>query len=318
VTGEITQGKVVLPGSELVLPHKVVVLIHSDVLIDGVTVGGTPARLTDAALQQWEALLSQADLERNRAQGAAEAALEVSAIDLCKTSHPIETAMIALGPSPNIAVSELELAEQHEPMSDCSIPTGGSVRPILRVTASIASVGAKVTVRASQGLFAEGTASAELTLANANTRAEAMTFFVPGDAPGTAVITASGKGSTATPIVFHVVDRPVIAAPTTALERDVTYHATVSTLGNLESCLVEAAVTGAATVTIVEPDLGVITDVTSVREDPLSCAGIERVRVAVRFEASAPAGAAVTLRCFDTYGRDQSKTFTIAPPPSPP
>lgn len=317
VSGEITVGKQLVAGSELVLPYKVVVLLHSNVLIDRVTVGGTPARLTDATLQQWEALLAQSDLEANRAPGASEAALAVSAIDLCGTPHPIETANVALGPSANIAVSDLTILERHDPADDCSIPTGGSIRPLLRFTASAASVGSKITVGTSLGLLAEGTTTADLMLTNAGDHAEAMTFLVPGEVAGTAVITARGKGDTATPAVLHIVAGPVISAPVTSLQRGVAYNATISSLGNLDRCVIEESNTGFATVTVIEPDVGVITDVKSIREKLLACDTIELDRVSVRFSPATPDGAAVTLRCFDTYGRDQAKTFTVAPAQPP-
>lgn len=314
VTGEITEGKEVLPGSEPPIPHKVTVLIRSDVLIQEVRVGDVPARLTDAAGQRWEAQLFQADLEAHR-QTDEVSRLDVVATDLCNTSHPIDQASIALGPAPGVAVSELAITEEHVPDWECSVPIARGVTPLIRVTASSASVGASVKVGTSSGSFAGGSAEQTLKLIDAGDHAEATTFFVPG-AVGTAVITAAGKGDTATPLVVRVVDGPSITAPATALQRGLGYGATVSTAGNLDTCLVEEVVPGTAIVTAIEPALGIISGQTSVRADPVTCDVEERVRLTVQFVDDAPAEAAVTLRCFDTYGQAAATTFTVAPAPS--
>lgn len=311
VTGEITEGKEVLPGSELKIPHKVAVLIRSDVLLQEVRVGDVPARLTDAAGQRWEAQLFQADLEAHR-QTDEVSRLDVLATDLCNTSHPIDQASIALGPAPGVAVSELAITEEHVPDWECSVPVASGVTPLIRVTASPASVGASVTVGASSGSFAGGSAQQTLKLIDAGERAEATTFFVPG-AVGTAIITAAGKGATATPLVVRVVDRPSITAPATALQRGLAYGVTVSTVGNLETCLVEEVVPGTAIVTAIEPALGIISGQTSVRTDLVSCDSEERLRLTVQFVDDAPDQAAVTLRCFDTYGQAAQATFEVAP-----
>jgi hypothetical protein len=311
VTGDITEGKEVLPGIEPRLPHKVVVLIRSDVLIQEVRVGDVPARLIDAAGQRWEAQLFQADLEAHR-QADSVSRLDVVATDLCDTSHPIDQVAVALGPAPGVSVSELAITEEHAPDWECSVPIAGGVTPLIRVTASPASVGASVTVRASSGSFAGGSGEQTLTLIDAGDRAQATTFFLPG-AAGTAVITAAGKGATATPLAVRVVDRPSITAPATALQRGLGYGVTVSTAGNLETCLVEEVVPGAAIVTAIEPALGIISGQTSVRADPVSCDSEERLRLTVQFVDDAPDEAAVTLRCFDTYGQAAQATFAVAP-----
>jgi hypothetical protein len=267
VTGEITEGKEVRPGIEPQLPHKVAVLIRSDTLIQEVRVGDVPARLVDVAGQRWEAQLFQADLEAHR-QADHVSRLDVVATDLCDTRHPIDQASIALGPAPGVAVSELAIAAEHVPDWECSVPVASGVTPLIRVTASPASAGASVTVRASSGSFSGGSAEQTLMLVDAGDHAQATTFFLPG-AAGTAVITAAGKGATAAPLVVRVVDGPSITAPATALQRGLGYGVTVSTTGNLETCLVEEVVAGAAIVTAIEPALGVISGQASVRAEPV-------------------------------------------------
>lgn len=315
ISGQITEGKTLLAGSDLVLPYKVTVILTTDVYIDKVTIGGAPARLADPATESWEALLSQVDLEKNRGMDD-KAVLKVMAFDGCQVSHEIDQAEVALGPAPNIAVSNLALAAEI-PGNECYVPTGGGVSPVIRVTASLPSAGAKVTVATHLGELGNGSSSQELTLATTGDHAQATAFFVPPQTPGIAQILASGRGATAAPLTVRVFDRPAIDAPTTSLQPGLVYNGTVSTQGNLESCLVEETIAGAATVSIIEPQLGAITGTKDVRQAPASCDTLERLRVSVQFTAVAPQGAAVTLRCFDTYGRDSSKTFTLAPPPPP-
>ena len=315
VTGDITEGKEVPPGIEPQLPHKVVALIRSDVLIHGVRVGGVPARLADANGQRWEAQLFQADLEAHR-QPDGVARLDVVATDLCDTSHPIDQVAIALGPAPGVSVSELALAAEHVPDWECSVPTAGGVTPLIRVTASPASAGASVTLRVSSGSFAGGSAEQTLRLIETGDHAQATTFYLPG-AAGTAVITASGKGATATPLVIHVVSGPSITAPATTLQRGLSYGVTVSSRGNLETCLVEEVIPGAAIVTAIEPALGMISGETTVLTDPVTCEGEERLRLTVQFVDGAPDGGAITLRCFDTHGQAAQTTFQVAPGEAP-
>ncbi|HWO27008.1 MAG TPA: hypothetical protein VNO30_50105 [Kofleriaceae bacterium] len=314
ITGEIVEGKEIPVGSTVVIPHKVAVLVHTTVPIVEVRVGNVPAQLTSVGQQRWEAQLFTNDLEAKR-QGDT-ARLDVTALDRCGTEVTLDTASIALGPAPGIAVQDLTLSEIHAP-AECYLPSGGSASALVQVSAHPASAGAKVTLHASMGSFDNAAGTVELVLQNTGGNASTQSFFVP-DKAGAVTITASAKGASATPLIIPIADPPVFTAPTTALARGVGYTATVSTVGNLDSCLTEEVIAGASTVTLLEPDLGVLNGSVSVREVPMSCTAMERVRFEVRFGAAALDGSAVTLRCFDTFGRGTSVTFAVQPLPLSP
>lgn len=313
IHGEIVEGKEVPLGTTVVVPHKVAVLVHTEIPIVEVRVGGVPARLSSVAEQRWEAQLFTNDLEEHRENDVAN--MEVVALDRCGHTYTLDSASIALGPAPGIAVKDLVVTESHTP-AECYVPSGGSNASLLDVAAQLASTGAKVTLHASGGAFDNGTATREVTLTNGGTDARASTFYVPGTA-GTATITAIANGATATPISLLVVDPPAFTGPSGALVRGVTYTATFSTAGNLDSCVIEEVVTGAASVNELEPDAGPVTGTVSVHQTPMSCAALERARFSVAFGSAAPDGAAVTIRCYDTYSRVVSGTFTVQPLPPP-
>ena len=314
VHGEIIEGKEGAPGATLSGPHKGVVLVHTTIPIVEVRVGGVPARLTSVGEQRWEAQLFTNDLEAHRENGLAQ--LDVIATDRCGRNYTLDTASIALGPAPGIAVTGLVITESHTP-AECYVPSGGVNASLVDVTAELASTGAKVTLHASQGLFDDGTATREVVLVNAGAKAHASAFFVPG-AAGSATLTATALGASADPVSLLVVDAPTLTGPTNPMVRGVTYTTTVTTAGNLDTCVIEEIVAGAATVNELEPTAGPVTGTVSIRQSPMSCTALERARFSITFDAAAPDGAAVTLRCYDTYNRSVASTFAVQPLPVPP
>lgn len=320
VTGVITEGKSVTEPAALTLPHKVVVAIDSKRAVRSVTVGGQPARLTDNTqqLQRWEALLDRVELEANQAEGSDIAVLGVIVTDVCGGTATLGArATIALGPRPNLQVMGLTLDPVVEPDGEC-LPSGGTASARVLVTATLASRGAKVTLRASQGHFANGAGTIELPLAAAATRSEATTYFT-ADTPGSAILSASAPGANQEPRVLTIAGPPAMTGPDAPLRRGLAYTTTVTTAGNLDRCAIEEVIEGAATVTLTHPNLGRILGERSVRESPLSCAALEVVQASVRFDAGAPDGSAVTLRCFDTHRRHVHMTYRVeALPPPPP
>jgi len=309
VTGVVTQGKDPKAGASLTFPYKVGVRVESDVLVRSVYVGSVLAKLTDATRFEWEAQLYEQDLEQARVGD--EAKLKVVATDLCGTSYPIDEVVLPLGPAPGVLVSDLVLSAVLSPSWECSVPQDQSAPALVRVAASKASAGAKVTVEASQGKFVGGAAKLELSLVAAGDHAEATTYFVP-EKQGSVVLSAYAKGATAEPVVLPVVAAPEMVAPTTTLKRGEPHVVTVRSRGNLASCLTEEVIAGAAEVTIVDPPLGPLVGVMSVKRDPVSCDEVEALRVQVTFASTAPEGAAVTLRCWDSFSQEANVTLKAA------
>lgn len=309
VSGEIVEGRQLVPGSEVTIPHKVTVLIHSDVPVTELRVGGVPAQLTSLEQHRWEVLLGAADLESNRQLD--KALLDVVVVDLCGLSHVIDRATVTLGPSPGASVSDLAMTEDHAPAGECYIPTDGLVRPLIRVSASESSLGATVTLRASHGTFANGSTEQELVLRHSAAASEASTFFVP-DGPGFALLTASARGVDTKLLTVLAAAPPAFTAPAGGLMRDVGYNASVMTTGNLDRCELEELVTGTSVVKIVDPPLGVLMGIKSVRQAQMACDSPEIVRFEVRFLASAPEGSGAVIRCFDSYGRSSALTLVAA------
>lgn len=308
VSGTITKGKEFLPGSSVPSPLEVDVRLQTEVAISSVTVGTVAADLSDANLSVWKANVYATDLEQRR-QGD-EAVLDVTATDLCGGVHPIDTIHVPLGPAPGVLVSDLSLTAAVTPSWECSLPADQSAPALVTVHASKASAGAVVTLQANQGTFSGGTTTVDATLFPAGDEAAATAYYLPEKA-GTAALLATAKGALSVPLVFAVVDRPVIDPPPAALARGAAYEATVRTRGNLVSCSVEQGVPGAATVTVVDPPLGPVTGTVGVKQAPVSCAEIETATVSVAFATDAPDGAAVTLRCLDGFGQEGSATFAV-------
>jgi hypothetical protein len=309
VTGTVTKGKEFLPGTAAPSPLEVDVRIQADVALSGITIGTVNADLSDANLSIWKANLYATDLEQSRIGD--EAVLDVTATDLCGGSHPIDTLHVPLGPAPGVLVSDLSLSVTLSPSWECSLPADQSAPALVEVHASKASAGAVVTLQASQGTFTGGMAKLDLTLLPNGDDAAISAYFLPATA-GAAVLGASAKGALAKPMVFPVVDKPAIDAPAGPLARDAIYSTTVRSRGNLVSCSVEQVFSGAATVEIVDPPLGVVTGSTNVKRAPVSCAEPESLTVTVTFATGAPDGAAVTLRCFDGFNQEGHATFAVA------
>lgn len=312
VSGGFTEGKGSLPGSPppSTFPFRTSAVVESDYYIERVTIGGTPAAF-NASEGEWEAMQYPADLERNRDGSVAR--LSIRATDLCGREHVLEDqAIVPLGPAPGLSVQDLAIQVELVPSMECSLPVSGRVQPLVRVTASAASAGAAVKLTANQGTFSSETATQELTLVASGDRAERTTFYSP-EKVGYAVITASASGVTAIPRVIPVVGPPEFIDPTTTLERGVTHTVTVRSSGNLATCVVDAQVSGAATVTFLEPALGTYNGgIVDVSRTPVACDAPEYVRVQLAFAADAPDGSAVTLSCTDSFAQENHVTFRVA------
>lgn len=309
--GQIVEGRAVAAGALPVFPYKVAVAVRPERPLTSVAIDKLPMALVNNTQQQqrWELLLTAADFEGLREGDQAH--IEVIATDDCGNTATVDETDLPIGPG---SVEQLDLVPEL-PVGECGVPSDGSASALLRVTATKASAGAKVTVRASQGVLSGGTATQELTLVAADTRSEATTFFT-SNAPGRAVLTASATGVPAAPKTVTSLGPPVVAGPTAALRRGTTYTVTFRSDGNLDRCQLDEVVTGAAVVTLLEPNLGQLTGERSVRVDA-ACATPERVQIAVAFGAGTPDGASVTLRCFDTFGRAAFQTLTVESTPPP-
>lgn len=317
----VTVNGTVLAGKGITTPPTaeflVRVQIKTNVVIDKLTVGKASAVLTNAATNIWEATVFPQDLEDARLADDNRALLEIVATDLCGFGHPITTIDVPLGPALGVAVSDLTIEIVPAPADECAIPLDQSAPALVRVRASAASAGAPVTVKATQGkLIAEGATdtTASLVLQKAGNEAQAQAYFLPG-ASGTAVFTASAKGSLADPVTIRVVGPPEKDAPADPLTRDITYSAVFRSRGNLDECLLEETIPGAAEVLLVSPALGALTDVVSVLQEPKTCDDTETVKMTVRFSAAAPDGAALTIRCFDTFGQEAKAALAVAKKP---
>lgn len=315
VSGAVLEGKGIKtpPAAEFLVR----VQLKTNVIIDKLSVGQAPAVLTGAATNIWEAKVFPQDLEAARLPDDNRALLEIIATDLCGYDHFIHTIEVPLGPALGVAVSDLALDVVPTPADECSIPLDQSAPALVRVRASAASAGAPVTLKATQGkLIADGAtdATASLILQKAEDGARAQAYFLPS-AAGTVVFTASAKGSLADPVTIRVVAPPERDAPTDPLTRDITYSVVFRSRGNLEECLLEETIPGAAEVLVVFPALGALTDVVSVLQDPKTCDDTETVKMSVKFGAATPDGAALTIRCFDTFGQGEKATLAVAKKP---
>lgn len=308
VTGEITQGAEVAVGAAVSVPHKIVTRVDSepDILITRVDVGGVSARRTTGDL--WEADLFPSDLDENREEGQNIARVPVTAYDYCGNPHLIDTAVLPVG---TVRVSGLELDVSLDP--ECSVPTSGAISPLIHITADPSSLSAAVTLRTSLGTIDGAGSEKTLTLRQAVDGVEATAHLVPGATPGLAILTASGDGSSATPETVQVVAPPSFTGPSGPLARGIDYTAFVTTLGNLDRCLIQEVIPAASTVTFTEPPLGEVTGtVLFERDDPLTCGDLETASFTIRFAIDAPDGSAVVVRCFDTHGASQLATFSVA------
>jgi hypothetical protein len=239
--------------------------------------------------------------------------------DACNREKDAKTDLVVpLGASPNAKVSDLALSVTFAPKTECALPTNQTAQAFVAVTASAASAGASVTIATSSGTFAGGATSLQLKLQPASgISASPGTYFIPGPA-GTALISAYAEGATPVLRSVPIVAPPTVAAPVVSLRRDIEYPATVETAGNLQNCIVEKVSPSSSVVKITDPEAlaGEIRGDASVKEAALSCSEREQLALSVSFTKDAPDDAAVTLRCFDTFGQQGSLTFKVAPPPA--
>lgn len=314
VIGVITTGKDAPTGGWPVSTYPVdfKIRLTSQLLINEVHVGDVQATLLSAGDNTWEAQLSEADVEKHRSGAAAPIA--VVAVDLCHREWAIDTATLVLGPAPDMAVKDLKVSLTSTPSTECSLPVDQSVPAAVTVTASADSAGAKVTLATNQGTFAGGASSVTVPLVKAGAVSAWSGFVVPGR-EGSLVVTASAMGAVGATAVMPVVAAPSITEAATTLKRSLDYFATARTEGNFASCLVEEAIAGASTVTLVDPARGPIMGSIKVKLAPVTCTDAETLRLKIAFTADAPTGAAVTLRCFDTFNQEGHATFTVEPKP---
>jgi hypothetical protein len=211
-------------------------------------------------------------------------------------------------------VSGLAVTSEYLPAGEgeCSVPLSGQVQAVLHITASKSSVGATVTLQTSQGTFAGGTSTQSLILMASEEQAEQTTFLIPQRA-GLAVVSASAVGAVAKPVVVPVTPPPEISAPVTSLKRGVNYAVTVRSSGHLRNCTLQHAISAAtATIEVVKPDSlkGGLDNNKSLKQRG-DCLTDEIVELNVSFSTGTPDDAAVTIRCFDTFGQTASTTFQV-------
>ncbi len=309
VTGAITSGRTDLVPK--VLPIEVKGKLASAYLVQALTVGGVPADGAAANFTDWTVKLGEAELEAKREGDFAQ--IDVVATDLCGGQHTVDSTKIPLWPAPLVTVSGLDMSLAILPEGECSLPANGSSSAIVRVTASAASLGAKVTLSGTRGTFAGGTATVELLLAKDGQGTSATAYYIPSSA-GTALITAAADGSTAKALSFPVTAAPEILPATVTAKAGGTYNLDVRTRGNLATCFAQTPQPGIVTFAAISPDFGTIDGVTSVEAEIVSCQDLEVVKVQAKLDPAAPSGATATLHCTDTFGQEATATLTVAPP----
>lgn len=318
VSGLVTEGEQFDVHPPPSYPFLVRVRVETDILIERVEVGSVhavQAVLENASAGIWMATFQEQDLEQERVAALGKAVLSAKAYDSCPNSEPHAIGgpfTVKLGPEPGKAVTMLDL-EVVEPADECYLPVAGAAA-LVRVSASKESVGGVVTLKANQGTFNGGTASGsstELTLEAAGSVAQAEAYFTL-QAAGNVVLTAAAKGSDPKHKDYPVVAIPEVDAPPAALKRDQASTVTFRTRGNFEKCDLTETVAGAADVQLIEPALGKLAGSTNVAQSPKSCADEEIVKLTVRFLPSAPDGAAVTIRCSDSYEQSNKATVAVA------
>lgn len=311
VTGKITSGATLVVPKTLPLEVKGK-LIETTVLIERLEVGGVLADATKENFQEWTAKLGDADLERSR--DGDEAKIDVIAYDLCGAAYAIDHMSVPLWPSPGVTVADLDMTVEPPPGGECSLPASGNVGSVVRVTASAASLGGKVTLRATRGTFASsGAASVDLVLHEEDGHIGAHDTFLP-NAAGTAFLTASADGSTQKEGTLLITAAPEISGTTDAALEGQTYQLQIRTFGNLDSCYAQSPQPKIVTFQAVSPPLGVIDGVTKVKASPLECSSLELLRVNAVFGTPVAAGTKVSLHCFDTWGQEVTGTLTVAAP----
>lgn len=301
IRGEVLEGKeipLLVAGGPA---HKVVVALFAETEVDQVRIATDPpiqARLTDVAAQKWETQIFATDLQGLDPSMPIE--LTVEAVDRCDTANTIDT--LRLNSAPNLV-----LAESHagDALTTCYLPTE-RVDATITVT-SATGAGAKVKLTATKGTFSGGAATEEAVLDSSGTH---RAFFVPS-AAGIAAFTATALGGSAEPLFRPVVPAPTVVAPATALQRDLDYAVTFDTgFGNFRTCSKDETVAGATTVTLLDPDR-VLASELQVAEPQPSCSAPEVIRARVRFGATAPNNAQVTVACTDAYGRVALVTLSV-------
>ncbi|WP_437685202.1 hypothetical protein [Sorangium sp. So ce176] len=307
VDGTITRG-----ASDVIVssPHKIEGTLRSDVLIDRVMVGGVLAENKGAGnFASWSASLERQDLEGGRTPGEGVSEIEVVAWDYCGNPHEIGTVVLPVGDAPGVSVTGLELLPIELPGGECYLPADGQAAAIVKVAADARSAGSSVKLHASQGSFSGTAPTLDLTLARDGDRAAALAYFA-STAPGTALLSVSAGGASAAPRSVLVSGPPQITPSAKTIPLGTSYLATVRTRGNLDYCVVEASQPDRSQAAIVEPALGIIDRVMSVKSDAVDCSAAEVLRVEVRFAPEALVGAEVVLRCVDTFGQEGTATFT--------
>jgi hypothetical protein len=274
--------------------------ILSMVAIEALTVGGVPVPATAAAsnFALWTVDLTRDDLEANRVD--TDAKLDLVAKTVCGQSTTLASRLVPIGPSPTVPVTNLELTIE-PPQGACYLPADGSAPARVHVSADKAFAFSAVTPAASKGTLSP---SGNVTL----NQDGAFDLFFTASAPGMAIVTVSSGGVTGDPHAILVAAEPQLAPTGGVAVRGTPYSLYVSSAGNLATCRLEASSPSKVSVTVAEPAALAGTPITAVntpvKAATADCATPEQLRVEVLFDQSAPDGAAVTLRCRDTFGQE--------------
>ncbi len=301
VTGVVTRGRTdrLVSGEQ-----EIQIELSSDILISSVHIGSVAATSTSDKPRQWAAKLTQTDLDA-AAAGDETANFTVTATDVCGRAHPIDKPLAFV-----LRVDHLDLSRTL-PEGQCFLPMNGSAPAIVDVATSAAAAGTSVFLTASQGKLAGAANTLETKLIGGADDASLRTYFTGAAPEGTTAIYARVGSFSSAPVSVLVAGPPAIDMPPVSQKSGVPVEVRVFSRGTLSMCDASILHTGSATVVYSDDSPTPIDGPTPVPGASGDCSTPDETHVTVTFQ-SAPAGATVLLRCWDTYGQTSNEVKFVA------
>lgn len=295
-------------GDSLVLSG---VVEDAECLVEDVRVCSVPVTAKRDNFVAWEVTLTRKQLESCASDptGARRLAVEIFPTNATQAAAAVETI--------DLVVSGLSIVPLGE---DCHFPADESAGQGFEISANASANGAKVAVTASigklSGLDSDGTVT--LRTVGEETRAQVTVF---ADKPGELVVTAApASGPAAASAPRRAVAAPVIFPTGLVVPRGVKIAIEASTRGRLARCSIFETSPSLSTATFVESG-GEEYENPSAKTCAVSAMGDadvplnDTVTMNLEFDAAAPKGAAVQLRCEDSYpSLATSAAFVVSDP----
>jgi hypothetical protein len=194
----------------------------------------------------------------------------------------------------------------------CYVPVDGQATPLVIVNADASCLGGSVTLSASHGTWASGQSTTTVPLTAGGSNATASSLFLPTSA-GIATIVASANGSPVQTRALAIAAPPTATPSSQSVARGASAFVDFDTRGRFDNCVVSASDAGSVDVEALDPAVGQITTEVAIPHSASDCTEAHHARFSVTFGTSAPTGASVALRCFETaYGRSVATVINVA------